>query len=126
MALEPVSDLRLVLLLGLLRGMIRRHDPNCQYPGPRAAVAGDPAPATHLATPLRRLAAAAHQLLDQLGRAGQLDWSRASLDSVSVRAKRGVLTGPNPVDRGKAGSKYYPLVDRHGVPWPWRSRRQYP
>jgi transposase len=30
-----------------------------------------------------------HQLLDQLGRRGQLDWSRASLDSISVRAKRG-------------------------------------
>ena len=31
-----------------------------------------------------------HQLLlDQLGRDGRLDWSRASLDSVSVRAKRG-------------------------------------
>jgi transposase len=31
-----------------------------------------------------------HQvLLDQLGRHGQLDWSRASLDSTSVRAKRG-------------------------------------
>jgi transposase len=30
-----------------------------------------------------------HQLLDQLGRQGRLDWSRASLDSLSVRAKRG-------------------------------------
>ena len=30
-----------------------------------------------------------HQLLDQLGRQGQLDWSRASLDRLSVRAKRG-------------------------------------
>jgi transposase len=30
-----------------------------------------------------------HYLLDQLGRQGQLDWSRASLDSISVRAKRG-------------------------------------
>jgi transposase len=30
-----------------------------------------------------------HVLLDQLGRQGQLDWSRASLDSISVRAKRG-------------------------------------
>jgi transposase len=30
-----------------------------------------------------------HQLLDQLGRDRQLDWSRASLDSLSVRAKRG-------------------------------------
>ncbi len=32
-----------------------------------------------------------HQaVLDRLGEHGQLDWSRASLDSVSVRAKRGV------------------------------------
>jgi hypothetical protein len=31
-----------------------------------------------------------HQiLLDQLGRDSRLDWSRASLDSLSVRAKRG-------------------------------------
>jgi transposase len=30
-----------------------------------------------------------HALLDELGRRGQLDWSRASLDSASVRAKRG-------------------------------------
>jgi transposase len=30
-----------------------------------------------------------HLLLNQLGRQGQLDWSRASLDSISVRAKRG-------------------------------------
>jgi hypothetical protein len=32
-----------------------------------------------------------HQaVLDRLGESGRLDWSRASLDSVSVRAKRGV------------------------------------
>jgi transposase len=31
-----------------------------------------------------------HAVLDQLGEHGELDWSRASLDSVSVRAKRGV------------------------------------
>ena len=30
-----------------------------------------------------------HQLLDQLGRDSKLDWSRTSLDSLSVRAKRG-------------------------------------
>ena len=29
-------------------------------------------------------------VLNELGSQGQLDWSRASLDSVSVRAKRGV------------------------------------
>jgi transposase len=32
-----------------------------------------------------------HQaVLDRLGEQGRLDWSRASLDSISVRAKRGV------------------------------------
>jgi transposase len=32
-----------------------------------------------------------HQLLlEQLSREGRLEWSRASLDSLSVRAKRGV------------------------------------
>jgi transposase len=30
-----------------------------------------------------------HALLHQLGHDGRLDWSRASVDSVSVRAKRG-------------------------------------
>ena len=30
-----------------------------------------------------------HRLLDELGRDGQVDWFRASLDSLSVRAKRG-------------------------------------
>jgi Transposase DDE domain len=28
----------------------------------------------------------------------------------------GELTGPNPTDRGKPGSKYYLLVDRRGIP----------
>src|SRR5215212_597261 len=44
-----------------------------------------------------------HQvLLDQLGRDGQLDWSRASLDSVSVRAKRGRADRPEPDRPGQA------------------------
>ena len=30
-----------------------------------------------------------HLLLDQLGRDGRIDWSRASVDALSVRAKRG-------------------------------------
>ena len=34
-----------------------------------------------------------------------------------MRAKRGgCLTGPNPTDRGKPGSKYHLLVDRNGTP----------
>ncbi len=35
-------------------------------------------------------------LLDELGKAGMIDWSRASLDSSSVPAKRGVH-GPVPI-----------------------------
>jgi transposase len=56
-------------------------------------------------------------LLNWLGDEGSIDWSRASLDSISVRAKRGgAETGPNPVDRGKRGSKYHLVVDRAGIP----------
>jgi transposase len=39
------------------------------------------------------------------------------LDSCSVRAKRGgELTGPNPTDRGKAGTKYHVAVATDGLP----------
>jgi transposase len=39
------------------------------------------------------------------------------LDSCSVRAKRGGdLTGPNPTDRGKRGTKYHVAVDGDGMP----------
>src|SRR4029453_2087863 len=56
-------------------------------------------------------------LLAELRHAGHLDFSRCSLDSVSVRAKHGgELTGANPVDRGKRGSKYHLLVERGGGP----------
>ena len=30
--------------------------------------------------------------------------------------KGGLLTGPNPTDRGKAGSKHHLVVERHGLP----------
>jgi transposase len=56
-------------------------------------------------------------VLDRLGQGGVLDWSRAAVDSVSVRAKRGgEVTGPSPTDRGKAGTKYHVLCDRNGLP----------
>lgn len=46
-------------------------------------------------------------LLNWPGDEGAIDWSRSSVESVSVRAKRGGAdTGPNPVDRGKRGSNY--------------------
>jgi transposase len=56
-------------------------------------------------------------VLNWLGDEGAIDWSRASVDSVSVRAERGgAETGPNPVDRGKRGSKYHLVADRNGIP----------
>ncbi|MEU3854021.1 IS5 family transposase [Streptomyces sp. NPDC029554] len=56
-------------------------------------------------------------ILDELGARGELDWSRCAIDSVSVRAaKEGPLTGPNPTDRGKLGSKIHLITDRNGVP----------
>ena len=56
-------------------------------------------------------------VLDELGARGELDWSRCAIDSVSVRAaKRGPLTGPNPTDRGKLGSKIHLTTDRNGLP----------
>ncbi|WP_436847765.1 IS5 family transposase [Streptomyces avermitilis] len=55
-------------------------------------------------------------ILDELGARGDLDWSRCAIDSVSVRATRGPLTGPNPTDRGKMGSKIHLITDRNGLP----------
>jgi transposase len=57
------------------------------------------------------------QVLDRLGEQGQLDWSRAAVDTMSVRAKRGGdHVGANPVDRGKPGSKLHLVCDGGGVP----------
>ena len=59
-----------------------------------------------------------HQLLlVELQVAGQIDWSRAAVDSSFVRSLGGGEdTGPNPTDRGKKGSKHQAVVDGHGVP----------
>ncbi|MGC5411273.1 IS5 family transposase, partial [Streptomyces sp. DT225] len=46
-----------------------------------------------------------------------LDWSRCAIDSVNMRATEGGdLTGPNPVDRGKKGSKIHLITERTGLP----------
>ena len=55
-------------------------------------------------------------LLDELGEIGQLDWSRVGVDSFSLRAVRGDLTGANPVDRAKPGSKLHLAVEGTGLP----------
>lgn len=56
-------------------------------------------------------------LLDQLRKAGRIDWSRATVDSSTVRAVGGGdKTGPNPTDRRKPGSKHHVLSDANGIP----------
>jgi transposase len=56
-------------------------------------------------------------LLDWLARYEQIDWSRAVIDSCSVRAVYGgAQTGPNPTDRAKRGSKRHLICDGRGMP----------
>ncbi|GAA4446383.1 hypothetical protein GCM10023170_026480 [Phytohabitans houttuyneae] len=56
------------------------------------------------------------QFLHRLGLVSEIDWSRAIVDSIAVRAQKRDLNGPNPVDRGKSGSKIHVLCDRRAVP----------
>ncbi|WP_442819406.1 IS5 family transposase [Streptomyces sp. NBC_01236] len=64
-----------------------------------------------------RVWAKLHRLvLDELGSRGDLEWSRCAIDSVNMRALKGDLTGPNPVDRGKYGSKIHLITERTGLP----------
>ena len=56
-------------------------------------------------------------VLDELTACGELDWTSVIVDAASVRAKKGgSLTGPNPVDRGKTGSKLHVLSEAQGLP----------
>lgn len=56
-------------------------------------------------------------LLAELRAADEIDWSRAAVDSSTIRAVGGgEETGPNPTDRRKLGSKHHVVVDGHGVP----------
>ena len=65
-----------------------------------------------------------HQvLLGQLRGADKIDWSRALVDSSSVRAAYGGEgTGPSPVDRAKPGSKHQVICDASGIPGVGRDR----
>ncbi|HEV7372241.1 IS5 family transposase [Arenibaculum sp.] len=68
----------------------------------------------HSMAVLRRV----HAVLVRMARSGPdaAAWDVA-LDSCSVRAKRGgELTGPNPTDRGKPGTKYHVVVSTDGIP----------
>jgi transposase len=56
-------------------------------------------------------------LLDRLARSDQIDWSRAIVDSCSIRAVYGGdQTGPDPTDRAKRGSKRHLVCDGRGGP----------
>jgi len=56
-------------------------------------------------------------LLAELEYAGRIDWSRAALDSATLRARGGgEATGPSPVDRRKPGSKHFTVTDGRGTP----------
>ncbi|MFJ8774616.1 IS5 family transposase [Streptomyces microflavus] len=64
-----------------------------------------------------RVWAKLHRLvLDELSARGELDWSRCAIDSVNMRALKGDLTGPNPVDLGKYGSKIHLITERSSLP----------
>jgi transposase len=56
-------------------------------------------------------------LLAELQAADRIDWSRAVVDSASLRALGGgERTGPNPTDRAKPGSKHHLITDGGGIP----------
>ncbi|MFH9863299.1 IS5 family transposase [Streptomyces sp. NPDC017202] len=64
-----------------------------------------------------RVWAKLHRLiLDEPGARGERDWSRCAIGSVNMRALKGELTGPNPVDWGKYGSKIRLITERTGLP----------
>jgi hypothetical protein len=54
-------------------------------------------------------------LLAKLRAADQIDFSRAAVDSSSIRAV-GAKTGPNPTDRARPGSKHHIVTDANGTP----------
>ena len=57
-------------------------------------------------------------LLAKLRSADGIDWSRAVVDSASVRAVGGgKKSGPNPTDRRKPGSKHHLVTDANGIPF---------
>jgi transposase len=58
-----------------------------------------------------------HQaLLDWLGKADEIGWSRASQDSASLPAPRGRCGRPDPTNRGESETKRHLVVDRNGLP----------
>ncbi|MFD7335694.1 transposase [Streptomyces violascens] len=55
-------------------------------------------------------------MLDELGARGEWTGPRRSSSRPPFAPKRGSPTGPNPVHRGKKGSKLHVLSDAHSIP----------
>jgi transposase len=59
-------------------------------------------------------------LLSRLRGAGELEWSRAVVDSSQIHREQGDSeTGPSPLARGRPGSKCHLLVAASGLPLAW-------
>jgi hypothetical protein len=68
---------------------------------------------------------AMHQAtLDVLGATDRIDWSRASIDGMHVRASKEAADRPSPVERGEPGSKIHAcsasITETEPSPPPWR------
>ena len=56
-------------------------------------------------------------LLERLGQAGMIDWSRAAINSNYARASGGVEgAGKNPTDRVRPGVKHHLATEANGIP----------
>ena len=56
-------------------------------------------------------------LLSKLRYADKIDWSRAVVDSTTIRALRGGdKTGKTPTDRGRSGTKDHLITEGNGIP----------
>ena len=81
--------------------------------GMRAYLPGD----TRRMAASRSLGSVASDPPNELGDDGLIDWSRTLIDSAASKApKGGELTGPNPTDRRKKGSKHHVITDAQGIP----------
>ena len=137
--MKTVLDIRILDLIATMIGCCeqpRRPAPG-HPPAKTVRVLATPRRFLREGTPWRSLRVSAGKASDTTLRRAFARWARTGLlrkvhallvavlrgnhtlilDSCSVRAKRGGgLTGPNPADRGKKGTKYHIAVTRDGVP----------
>jgi hypothetical protein len=121
---DPLTDARLAALTVALAGHRPRAPGLVDLRVVTRQVAASPTPAPPLEAYLRLTpppgyawrSAGSPGSATWLGELGALDWSRASVDTMSVRAKRGGPGGRKSVDRGKPESKLHLVCDGSGLP----------